>query len=858
MFVTLRFRLLQSASETARRAIRTQIKPPTDGECRMISRSRAAMFLDNLRQDVRYGVHALARNPGFTAVAVLTIALGIGLNTAIFSVLDAIALKPLRFNGAEPVLAVYQELHGVKSRSFMQGRNLFSYPEYVEYRDQGRAFTGVAAYAPEIQAFADANERPIRGQLTTCNYFDVLNAPLERGRGFLAADCAAGEGATVVVLSDAAWRTTFDADTAIIGRVVRLNRVSMTVIGVAAPEFHGADLLLPAFWAPVTMGPLLASLPDRAGSGLSRDDMSWLAIVGRLRPGFGIAQARASLAVIAARIDAQTPGRRSDVTAAEARATGGPEKRTLVLTVGAVFLVAVAMVLLIACANVANLLLARATARRREIAVRLALGASRGRLVRQLMTESLLVALIGGAVGTVFALWGTSALVALALKDPGSTPLVIQIVPDARIFAYSLGMTLVTAVAFGLAPALHATRSDVSGALKQGDSDVAGGRGWLRGTLVGVQVAVCMVLLIAAGLTLRGLAHARTVDPGFSMDGTYTLTFDLGREGYDSVRAGAFGRDLLDRLRAVRGVDRVAEAYSTPLGNSHHFAGFTRAGQTNADVLEMNEVTPGFLSTVGVPLVRGRDFERTDGVGGVNAVIMNEAAARKLWPNADPVGQRLGGFGKEYEVVGVARDAQFGELGTGHVPYLLVAAGPGSALSIRTAIVHSAVAQSTLAPALREAALSLDRNLHVTVAPLRANMRPYVQGTAAIASLSGTLGALALLLAALGIYGTVAFTVARRTREIGIRVALGARAAGVVGLIIRQTMRPVLVGAVIGTAMCAAVSRVLAPVLLGVSTLDGVAFTAVPLFLAGVALLAGYMPARKAARVDPLAALRRE
>jgi predicted permease len=511
-------------------------------------------------------------------------------------------------------------------------------------------------------------------------------------------------------------------------------------------------------------------------------------------------------------------------------------------------------VLLIACANVANLFLARAAARQREIAVRLAIGASRVQIVRQLLIESLLIGGAGSLLGTVVAFSSARALVRVLRSDPEVDPLTIVVAPDIRVFAYVLLLVLLAVLVFGLVPALQATRPDVNSALKEG-GQVGVSRSRLRGTLVGVQVAVSMILLVTAGLLLRGLSHARSVDPGFAVDSVTTLTFDLHAEGYTMARAVGFQRELDSWLATIPGVVAASRATTAPLGGRHYFSQFNAVGSGTKQQMEYNRVGRGFFSSVGIPIVRGRDFMPTEMDG--HFMIVSEAAARALWPGADPIGQRVHSV-RDYTVVGVARDAQVSELGKEHAPYLYMAASDSDALDIGTIVVRSVAPQATVAAALRTGALGMDRDLHLKIAPLRDNMRSYVEASQFLAAISGTLAMLALLLASLGVYGTVAFMVARRTREIGIRIALGASGGSVVRYMAAQTMRTVAIAAGIGLVICLGVTRVLERVLFGVSPLDATAFLGVPAFLFGVALLASYIPARRAARVDPLVALRAE
>ncbi len=760
-----------------------------------------ALWLEHLTQDVRYALRAMRRRPGFTAIAILTIALSIGLNTTIFSIFDAVALRPLSLGGSNPVLSLYQEFHRARGggRKVSGGASLFSLPEYLEYRDQNSVFSGLAAYVPEFTAALDTDARPVRGQLTSCNYFEVLEAAPVIGRGFAPSECVGDDAGPVAVISHDLWQTKYAADPAILGKTVRLNRIPLTIIGVAAPGFQGTEIVVPTFWAPLTMQWALSGRAAQA-SQLHEENLSWLAVIGRLKERLTLSGARANLRVIAARLDQKYSGRTTRLLVEKARLLAQPEARGIVFAVGGVFLAAVGLVLLVACANLANLFLVRAASRQREIAVRLATGASRWRIVRQLLTESLLIALLGGCLGTVLAQGSASAIAALITSDPGSTPLRIPVGIDLRVFGYALLLTVGTGLAFGLAPALQATRPDLIRALKQEDYDPEGGRTWLRRSLVGIQVAVCLVLLMAAGLLLRGLKRAQTVDPGFVMNGVTTLSFDLQREGYTAAQASAFELALATSLRGLPGVDEVALAATVPLGSAHTSSPF-RAPENPQLSVELNVVSAGFFRSVRIPLVRGRDFNSAETAAGGHVVIVNESAARKFWPGQDALGKLLhDSQDRGYTVVGVARDAEVSALGQEHVPFLFFAATPSEGLEIKTAIVRST--GSDPSSAIRAAALSLDPDLHINTGSLRDVLGPYLQVSALTAALSAILGALALLLASIGIYGTVAYAVWRRTREIGIRAALGADSGKVIGLIVYQAMRPVAIGAVIGTGLC--------------------------------------------------------
>jgi predicted permease len=660
----------------------------------------------------------------------------------------------------------------------------------------------------------------------------------------------------VAVLSDSLWRTTFAADPAIVGRKIVLNRQPFTVIGVAPVGFQGTEPMASAFWAPVTMQFML----ERDIDWFEKPNMSWLVLLGRTKPGVSRSQLRADMAVIAGRIDQLTPGRKTTLQIETGTFLSMPEERKYVTAVGAVLLSAVGMVLLIACANVANLLLARAAGRQKEIAIRLSVGASRRRLIRQLLTESMLIALLGGALGSLIAVWSFEAIVGFVFSHlpHEAPPVAVGVGPDIRVLGYAVLLTLITGIVFGLIPALQASRPDVNAALKQSGTDGKTADGFLRHALVGTQVAVSMVLLIAAGLLLRGLYLAQTIDPGFEMKNVAAVSFDLRGQGYDAARAGIFQRQVMDRLAALPGVETVAQAGNTPLSDSHRGAMFSLPGQADKYQVEFNEVSPDFFSLLGVPIVRGRNFTSTEARTGAALAIVTESTALRFWPNQDSIGKILRMEGEsDMQVIGVAKDAQVSHLAKSNETYLYLPAGPKEQIRMKL-LVRGADAFASTTTGIQAAIHSLDPGLVVDVAKLENNLEVWRAPSRIVAILAGSLGALGMLLACIGVYGVVSYAVSRRVREIGIRMTLGADAREVKRLILRQAMRPVVLGALIGIAGCAAVSQVLKSMLFGISAHDPVAFVAVPLVLLAVALVASYIPARRATKVDPMIALRYE
>jgi macrolide transport system ATP-binding/permease protein len=812
-------------------------------------------------QDLRFAARVLRTNPGFTAVAVLAIALGVGTNVGIFSVLNGVALRLLPIPRAEQMVGVSQIFHGQTTRNTHGETSMFSYPEYADYRDHNHVFAGLLAYMPFVEATLTGGKmQRLLGALTSCNYFEVLNEHPAHGRGFVDSDCAAHNENAVLVVSDDLWRATFASDPELVGKRIILNRKPFTVVGIASPRFTGTEPAPSAFWAPITMQKALDSGRDY----LADNNVSWLAMLGRARPGVTMDQVRADLGVIAGRIDQLHPLRTTSLAIRTATFFSRPEERGFVVPVATVILTAFGLVLLVACANVANLLIARASIRNKEIALRLSIGASRWRLVRQLLTESLLLSMFGGALGSLLAFWSFASITQFVSSHlpHGSPVLALNVAPDIHVLAYALGLTLITGIVFGLIPALQSSRLDLNTALK-GDGAPTGrgktsGR-FPRDTLVGAQIAVCMILLLAAGLLLRGLYYAQTVNPGFEIRDVARIFLNLQAEGYDEGRVADFVRRLRERIAALPGVIEVAQAECAPLSDDHSADNdFTVPGRADKVFIEYNHVTPEYFSVVGIPVVRGRGFSPGE-THDLSGIIVTESTARRLWPGDDALAKTLrDGSGHEHSVIGVAKDAQVSRLGELNTAYLYFPAGPQDNHRFYVLVRHFAGGFPEIAKSLREVVLSLDPGMPFEVTKLEDNLEIWRTTSRFAAALSGALGALALLLASIGVYGMVSYSVSRCAHEIGIRMALGAARAEIMNLVFRQAMRPVLIGELVGMAGCAAVSWVLSSMLFGLSAHDPIAFICVPLFLLVVALIASYVPARRATRVDPVVALRYE
>jgi putative ABC transport system permease protein len=831
---------------------------------------RTGHWLDGLVQDVRYGSRSLLRTPAMTLAAILTIALGVGVNTTSFLIVNGLVLRPFTVASGAPILSVTQRIEGeaARTRHVRFEQSWVAYREYAAYRQATQAFAGVAAYAPDVTAtLAGDQPRSLPGVLASCNYFEVLEVQVAAGRGFLGTECAAPSASQVVVLSDSLWRTAFGSDPTVLGRSITLNRRLFTVIGIAPAGFQPPGPIASAFWAPVTAQSAL--IPN---SNLLEDPQaSWLAVLARPRPGIDLRAARAELTVIAADLDRQESSRHTRLVVAPAAMFDMPQARTAALGLGSVLLGAVALVLLVACANVANMLLARSAARRREIAVRLALGASRARLVRQLLTETLLVTIAGAGAGAILATWTAATLLHVLTKELARyipiPPLTVAIGPDWHLLVYTSAMTLVTAVVCGLLPAIRASQSDVCSDLKQesGESALHGrALGWWRQLLLGCQMLVSMVLLLVTGLLLHGLYHAETVDPGFQTRDIYVVRYDLAAAGYDLASAARIQQRLLDRVSAHPGL-ATAQVWVTPLDGATLGQRFVLSDGSD-HFGSWNVVSPGYFAVLGLPILRGRAFTAVGEHEGGGVAIVSESTARRFWANVDPIGQvityRRGPQAPRevHTVVGVVKDAQVGRLGESDSTFVYVPATARDeqnlVLLVRQTDAAGPVGDMTTE--LRTIVREVDPQLVAAVSALEDNLRLWRSLSRLAVSVTGLLAGLALALAVVGAYGLVAYTVSRRTREIGIRMALGATKREVTRLVLQQTMMPVIAAAVVGLICGAVASRALSAVLFGLSPYDPLSFAVVPIVLITIAAVATYGPIRRAARVDPMVALRYE
>jgi putative ABC transport system permease protein len=804
--------------------------------------------MTTLLQDLRYGWRLLARSPGFAALAVLALALGTGANTAIFSVVNGVLLRPLSFPQADR-LAVVWERNTIRDRK----TNVVSPGNFLHWRDLNQSFQELSAvgltFRMTLTGTGEPEELPM--QLVNASLFPLVGVRPAMGRTFTPAEDR--PDADVVVLSDQLWRRRFGADPSIVGRTIRLDGVAHTVVGVMPRDFYVLDRTV-EFWRPIGF-----SAEARTPRG------RWLYVIGRLKPQVTMAQAQVDMERVAQEMTRRFPafntGWSVNVVPLKEQMTGAIRPMLLVL------LGAVGFVLLIACANVANLLLARATVRTRELALRAALGANRGRLIRQLLAESLVLALISGAAGTLLAWWVLRALRAYASTQT-PIPRLEGVSLDVATLGFALMASFVTGIVFGIVPALTAARADVNESLKEGGRTGTGARGGrARAAFVVAEVALALVLLVGAGLLVRSFIRLLNVDPGFQSSGVITMKLSLPELGYpDDARRVSFFRELFGRIERVPGVRAAGGITWLPLTGLAAATSFEIVGQPKPPagqepVCEVRVITNDYFKAMGIPLLRGRTFTERETPATSHVVVINENLAKRYWPSDDPIGKRISVSwtnNEPDEVIGVVGDVHHAALDVDPRPMIywphVRSAYPWMLIAVRTAGAPTGVV-----PAITAQVRSMDANL--PVADVR-TMEDIVSDSVAeqrlTMTLLGVFAALALVLSAIGIYGVIGYMVVQRTQEIGIRMALGAARSELLRLVIGQAMRMALAGVALGVVGAFALMRVMQGLLFGVQPSDPLTFVAVSVTVALVALGASGIPALRATRVNPVVALRTE
>jgi putative ABC transport system permease protein len=814
-------------------------------------------------QDVRYALRQLGRSPGFAIAAILTLGLGIGANTAIFSVVNGLLLRPP--GGIEDFGALVSIYTSDYSGPAWGASSL---PDVLDFNAGAPALSGVAAYTVSPVVLSDAQgelaAEMVLGQVVTPNFFTVLGARPIAGRPFTGDEGSPGGRNDVVVLAHDFWQTHFQGDPGIVGRAVRLGGVPYTVIGVASPEFSGLlPGLSPAFFVPVG-APGLTD-PDLFEQRGSRSFFTF----GRLTGSATVEQAVGQLQSVAAGLHRQYPDAWTDIqdqprrvsVIPAAQATVPPQLRGPVAGFVALLMAIVAGVLLIGCVNIANLLLARATGRRREIAVRVAIGAGRGRLIRQLLTESMVLAALGAILGLFLAVAGTRALILISTSLPLPVTVRLHISPDLRVLGFAALVAIVAGALFGLAPALLSTRRSVASSMIREDG--GGRRLGLRAVLAAGQITIAMVLLVAGGLLVRSLLSAQSIDPGFRPDGLLSVSLAMDENSKTPEQRVLFQHELAERVRGLPGVADVSYVSSLPLSAGNGRRSFSIEGYRPADNEDMeihwSDAGPNYFRTMGTRLSSGREFTEADALNAPRTAIVNEAFARHYLPGQNPLGKRLGGGGSDplvIEIIGVAETGKYVSLGEDPLPFVWLAADQRPP-SFVTLVVRGSSNTAALAQPIRRLVADVDPDAAVTTVALANQHLSFALLPQKIGAwMLGLFGLLGLALAALGIYGVMAYAVNQRTREFGVRLALGARTQDVTRMVLRQGMIVAAIGGVIGLGLAAAVTRLMGFLLFDVKPLDPTTFATVAAIVFGVALLANWLPARRTAKVDPLKALR--
>jgi predicted permease len=820
-------------------------------------------------QDVRFALRILIKNPGFSVIAILSLALGIGANTTIFTVVNAILLNPLPVKQISRVVQV----DTVDTKTRVTAANVtklgMSYPNFQDYARAGKLFGGLSCVVGPLPLTWSGGAEPkqIFGQMVSANYFEVLGLRPVAGRFFLPDEDTKPGGNNVVVLSHSLWVNKFGSDPSVVNKVLTLNATSYSVIGVAPRGFKGAFTFGNAeqVWLPVSMYPQVLA-------GFFKDNFNdrrflTTAVIGRIKDGVSLKEAEASLKTIASNLEREFPkdnASRSVALTPLAEAAVGVNNRDQFVLAGGLMMAIVGVVLLIACANLANLLLAQSASRQKEIGLRAALGASQIRMARQLLTESMVLAMLSAVVGLAIAYAGRAVL--WSFRPPFILDGDVDLSFDSHVLVFTLGVALLTAVIIGLAPAIKVARPNLIEALKVGGR--GGTVGWtrspFRSLLVVTEVALALVALVGAGLFVRSMQSAQRIDPGFESKKLFVFAFDLGALHYEEGRAQQYFRAAVDRARTVAGVDSATIASNFPLGGGLGRTVFPE-GQDEASgyrgtLTQLNDVAPNFFQTLRIPLVGGREFTDADRKDTRQVAIINQAMANQFWPNQNAIGKRFHFFGETQllEVVGVVRNTVVNNIGEEAQPLAYLPLTQDFAPAVTMQVRTSGRPESTIA-AVREQVQSLDTNLALT--NLNTIEELIDQGLWAPrvgAALLAVFGALALLLAIIGVYGVLSYSVSQQTREIGIRMAMGARSGSVLSLIIGQGMRLAVVGLMLGLLIAFATMRVLSSLLFGVSAHDPFTFAGVSLILATAAILGCYIPARRAAKVNPITALRYE
>jgi predicted permease len=820
--------------------------------------------MGNLWQDIRYAFRTLAKKPGFTTIAILSLTLGIGANTTIFTLVKAIFLQGIPVKDPSRVVAIYstQQSRGSAPQEFLP----ITVPNGKDYRDKNDVFSAVSIVVFNgSQLTRNGKDTPVFVELVNHEHFSLLGVPITRGRDFSPEDDKSDGRNPVAIISYARWNSDFGSDPNIVGQNVQIAGQDYAVIGIAPAEFHDVGALgSPDFWIPTTMH-------DQILAGIVKDWYNQRTAriafgVGKLKPNVTLAQAQVSMHALGTQLEREYPtenkGRSNDLVPLD-QTNIPPQQRSLFVQAGALMMITVGLVLLIACANVANLLLTRATQRRREIAVRLSLGASRGRIIRQLLTESLLIGLAAGGLGILTAYWAKRLVITLL---PGGLPGGVDPSIDLRVLLFTMGLAVVAAALFGLVPSLQASKPSQMSALRDRTDAPGGATRWygLRGVLVITQVTLSLVALVGAGLFIHSLKNAQQMDPGFDTKHEITVPLNLGQQHYDQARAEQFFKESVDRVRALPMVAGAALADSAPFNGSFQRTTFPEGVDTtdlqNGKLTPTISVSPGFFAAAGISLLSGREFNDHDDAQAHMVAVVNQALADRTWPGKDPLGKHLRFALQTWdvEVVGLVKTTKYLTLGEPPQPIVYF---PLKQHFVAGVIMYVRAKDDPTAalPTIRATVQGMDptlplRNIRTVQTALDLTLGPPKLG----AELLGAFGALALLLAAIGTYGVMSYSVSQRTQEIGIRMAMGAQKGDVLQLILRNGAAMIFAGITAGLVLSTALTRSMNSLLFGIGFFDAPSFFGTAAILLFVAMFACWLPARRAMRVDPIIALRYE
>ena len=824
-------------------------------------------MIQRFLQNVRFAMRGLRKNPGFAIVCIVTLALGIGTNTAIFTVINAVLIRPVPGIANPAELVIFERLQK-NNRDYS-----FGYPDYLDYRDHSQSFTGLGARCRTPLTLSHGATERITGELVSGNYFSVLGVNPVSGRLIVPEDVQADGEAPVAVLSYEIWKRVFGSDSQIAGKSILLNGHSFTVVGVASAQFKGTTVGSPTdVWLPLTMQP--EAIPRMSHGVLHNRNSGWVEIFGRLKPQVSLVAARSEMQAIAGQLAVAYPESNEHRSVDLIPSFGmDPDDRATLQKFFGLLIASVGLLLLITCSNVANLLLSRADSRRREIAMRLALGASRGQLVRQLLTEGLLLSFLAGGLGLLLAPW--SGRLILAFRQPLYALRNVDTNPDARVLAFTLISSLLAGLLFSLAPALQGSKPDLVGTLKD-NAPGLGRRSRLRNLLVSSQVALSLILLVVASATVRRMQKIVNQDPGFTTGNLMMMSISPGIQGDSELQAQRLYEELLARVERIPGIQSASLAATVPPEDwssrvSIFYEGqvppldYYRGHEFEVGIrVDMNNVAPKYFQTMGIPILQGRDFSERDGPGAPLTAIVSQRLAQRLWPDQNALGKRIewpsweGASRPPLEIIGVSADARYRSL-IADPPLLLYLPESQNYNGTPTLVIRALANSAGILPAVRSAVASLDPNLPIFgLKTMSEHVGDSLWQPRMAAGILGSFSSLALVLAAVGLYAVVAQWMGQRTREIGIRMALGAKPRDMMRLVFGYGIGLALAGIVAGIFVASGVARFVSAQLFGTSSTDALTMALIAVLLMLVTLAACYIPARRAMRVDPMVALRHE